>query len=157
MDRSKASLPPGRGTQALTDHDKRSITETFRAHGYDEHIEFEEGHGTQSRFGVKIDGGQEIGYVKIGADIFPGSGGSPNSKLDMPAAVAHEITHYERWKNKAELDKGHLDEALTSLEAIMRCGNSLKRIHIEQLVADALQRLYLMLAEQEGEIDDDKG
>lgn len=80
-------------------------------------------------------------------DIYPGvSVIDPNSALSMRAAVAHEICHFHRWRNKVELPLGthrHLDEAQTSLDASLRFASQLSGHEIQQLVRDAVQRLQL--------------
>jgi hypothetical protein len=62
----------------------------------------------------------------------------------MQAAAAHEICHFHRWYNKTELEGerfADVDEALTSLEAILRFQTNLSLHEICQLVADAIHRL----------------
>ena len=66
----------------------------------------------------------------------------------MRAAVAHEIAHFYRWRDKRELESGpltHLDEALTSLEAALAFGNKLSDLEKQQLISDATERLRLHL------------
>jgi hypothetical protein len=91
--------------------------------------------------------GVEYGEIAFGPDIYPGEGVvDPNSSLSLDAAAAHELTHYQRWRNKAALNDIamiHLDEALTSLEAIVRYERHLNSQDVRQLVADAIQRLRL--------------
>jgi hypothetical protein len=65
----------------------------------------------------------------------------------MRAAAAHESSHFHRWRDKTELDGGHLsdiDEALTSLDAIRRYYGTLNDTEIQQLVSDAMQRLQIL-------------
>jgi regulator of sigma D len=64
----------------------------------------------------------------------------------MAAAVAHEITHWQRWLDKTELvhdDFLEIDEALTSLEAALRFHAKLSDHDVRQLIADAIQRLQM--------------
>jgi hypothetical protein len=71
----------------------------------------------------------------------------PNSALSLTGACVHELTHYYRWRDKRELSDAaleHLDEALTSLEAIMRY-EALDKTDIKGLVADAMQRVNLFI------------
>ena len=53
-------------------------------------------------------------------DIYPGNViADPNSSLSMLGTVAHEITHYHRWRDATEINDPGLeaiDEALTSLD-----------------------------------------
>jgi hypothetical protein len=66
-------------------------------------------------------------------------------------AAAHECTHYHRWLNKIEVnspDFAHIDEAITSLEAITRYAKALGDNDIQELVRDAAQRLRLFVGER---------
>ena len=66
----------------------------------------------------------------------------------MECAVAHEMCHFHRWKNKTEIDDEdyiELDEALTSLEAINRF-TSLDPSDVRQLAHDAMHRIGMYLA-----------
>lgn len=104
--------------------------------------------GGRTRFRVRIDeDGEEIGEIVFGEDIFPGGGVvDPNSVLSLNAAAAHEASHFHRWINKSEIDDvdlEHIDEALTSLEAIQRYPRQLEDHDVRMLVADAIQRLNL--------------
>ena len=87
------------------------------------------------------------GEVVFGADIYPGSSvADPNSALSLEAAAAHELTHYHRWRDKSALSEAsleHVDEALTSLQAILRYDHQLNRTDVRVLVSDAMQRLRL--------------
>ena len=97
------------------------------------------------------DSGEEFGEIVFGPDIYPGSSViDPNSALSLDAAAAHELTHYYRWKSKIALQETeleHLDEALTSLDAILRYGRDLNETDLRQLVSDAIQRLQLHIEE----------
>jgi hypothetical protein len=50
----------------------------------------------------------------------------------------------------------HLDEALTSLQAIMRYDRHLSDPDVRQLICDAIQRLQLYVQELEGERGDER-
>jgi len=98
--------------------------------------------------------GNEFGEVVFGPDIYPGrSVVDPNSALSLDSAAAHELAHYYRWRDKRELPSGHemtpLDEALTSLEAILRYEPQLKAQDIRMLVSDAVQRINIYVAQNE--------
>jgi len=70
--------------------------------------------------------------------------GDPNSSLSVQAAAAHELTHFYRWRDQTELvprELFEIDEALTSLEAVLRFPRQLNEHDVRQLVADAIQRL----------------
>jgi hypothetical protein len=93
----------------------------------------------------------EYGEIVIGPDIYPGSSVvDANSALSMKAAAAHELSHYHRWNDKMALDETslwHVDEALTSLQAILRYERHLSEAEIGQLVRDAIQRLQYYVRE----------
>jgi hypothetical protein len=64
----------------------------------------------------------------------------------MKAAVAHEISHFHRWKDRTELPLGvhrDLDEALASIDAALRFSGQLSSHEIQQLIRDAMQRLQM--------------
>lgn len=80
----------------------------------------------------------------------------PNSALSLDAAAAHELTHYHRWRDKTAIHQTelkHVDEALTSPQAIFRYGHQLNGTDARLLISDAIQRLQLYLQEL-GESDD---
>jgi hypothetical protein len=66
----------------------------------------------------------------------------------MKGAVAHEISHFHRHRNLTELNDErlrHIDEAMTSLEAIGRFPRELSDHDTRELAADALHRLRLFV------------
>ena len=83
--------------------------------------------------------------VHIGADVFPGHGADPNTIMSWQASLTHEYQHLQRHDAGRSLPPGHLDEAITDLEASQY--NLLSRLMKNELVADALQRLYLLAKE----------
>jgi hypothetical protein len=107
---------------------------------------------TRTSFHVCQENGEEYGEVVFGPDIYPGrSVIDPNSALSLEAAAAHELTHYYRWKDKNALPDDapeNLDEALTSLQAVMRYPQ-LSVPDVRLLVADAIQRLQLYVQQLE--------
>jgi hypothetical protein len=123
----------------------RSVTNTFL--GLDREVPFQHDDGGYTRFVVETEDDEEVGRVYFSPDIFPGSSVlDPNSALSMKAAVAHEISHFHRWKDRTELPLGvhrELDEALTSLDAALRFATQLSQHEIQQLIRDAMQRLQL--------------
>lgn len=146
VNRSRESLLPGRRINALSQEEVKSMERNFRGLGYDGVLEFDESTASKTKFVVyKDENDEEIGKVVVGADIFPGYDvANPNAVLDPLAAVAHEITHYERWISKRELPQGKfddIDEAITSLQAVCSYTSDLSSLHIQQLVSDALHRL----------------
>lgn len=108
--------------------------------------------GSNTCFRVRKEEDEEYGEIIIGPDIYPGrSVVDPNSLLGVKAAIAHELTHYHRWADTIELPHGvkrHLDEALTSLEAVGRYSNHLSDMEVRQLISDAIQRIYLYLQDE---------
>lgn len=147
--RAEGSLTAGRSTQPLSDAQIRSVGSTFL--GLDNSVPFKHDPNGRTRFIVETVDGEEIGTAYFGADVFPGpSVMDPNSALSMKAAVAHEISHYHRWRDATELPLGtlvHLDEAQTSLDAALRFAGQLSAHEIQQLIRDSVQRLQLLRAE----------
>lgn len=83
------------------------------------------------------------GKIHIGSDVNPGAGTDANSSMRWRAVVAHELRHLQRFNQGCRLSPGHLDEAITSLEA---CAfPQLTPAIREELIADALQRLYALM------------
>jgi len=158
-DRATGSLVSGRSTAPLTPERIRSVSSTFLS--LDRNAVSRHDPTGHTRFVVEIEDGEEIGVVYFGSDIYPGSAVyDPNSALSMKAAAAHELSHLNRWMDDTELPLGvhtHLDEALTSLDAVLRFGRAHLSDHeVEQLVRDAVQRLQLHrhLLANEGELGD---
>jgi hypothetical protein len=144
----KRSLLAGRNAQPLTDGEIRRVAATFL--GMDDRVPARYDADQPTCFRVAHDDdGHEYGEIRFGVDIYPGrSIVDPNSALSVQAAAAHELTHYHRWHNKAELPENellHLDEALTSLEAILRYERHLQSSDVRQLVSDAIQRIHFFL------------
>jgi len=146
--RAQQSLLVGRSTIELSKRQIRSVTSTFI--GLDANVPFQYDPNGHTRFVVETDEDEDIGRVYFGRDIYPGPGvADPNSALSMPAAVAHEISHFLRWQDRTELPPDvhrHLDEALTSLDAALRFAVQLPPYEIQQLIRDAIQRLQLHYA-----------
>lgn len=143
---NRESLLAGRNTQPLSDDDVRRVFNTFL--GLEPHLLVRYAPGARTVFRVPAagdDGGDC--EVTFGEDIYPGNAVlDPNASLSMQAAVAHEVTHYFRWRDKTEINAPELeaiDEALTSLEAILRFPRDLNDHDTRKLVADAIQRLQL--------------
>ena len=145
MPSGQESLLAGRSSTPLTDDDVRKVTNTIL--GLDQEVPFRHGPGEKTRCRVYNDGDEELCEIVFGPDIYPGTSAvDPNAILSMRAAVAHELSHFHRWKDKTELvgdELVHLDEALTSLDAVRRYSASLYHQEVLQLVADAMQRLSL--------------
>jgi hypothetical protein len=149
---NRESLLAGRNNQPLSDDDVRRVFNTFL--GLDSTLPVRYTPGNRTVFRVPA-GGPDGGdcEVTFGEDIYPGvSVLDPNASLSMQAAVAHEVTHFCRWRDKTELQQtefAEIDEALTSMESILRYPRQLNEHDIRQLVADAIQRLQLFVHRME--------
>jgi hypothetical protein len=149
MDKKRHILITGRNNAPLTDIEVRRATNTF--YGFDKTVPVRFDPDSISCFHIaegEIEG--EYGEIVIGPDIYPGAGIiDPNSTLSLNAAAAHEIAHYHRWLDKRELPHGvltFLDEALTSLEAILRFHViGLNDTDVKQLISDAHHRIRLYI------------
>lgn len=142
------SLITGRNQNPLSMEDRRRVINTFLGLDNTVNVRYEETERTAFHI-VISDTGEENGEIICGPDIYPGrSMIDPNSALGLEAAAVHELTHYYRWKDKIELqDRSleHLDEALTSLQAILRYYENINDQDVRQLVSDAAQRLQLYI------------
>jgi hypothetical protein len=144
----------GRSTRPLDQHAVNRVSSTFLGLDPDvRSVRYDEGSRTVFRVvaAEASDTGEEFGEIVFGPDIYPGGNiANPNANLSMRAAAAHELAHYHRWLNRTELDGDnlvHLDEAMTSLEAVQRYGHRLDYTDIIQLIGDALHRLGLYMAD----------
>jgi hypothetical protein len=139
----RPSLLAGRNSAPLTEAEIVRVANTFI--GLDREANFKHAAGEVTRCRVYVQDKETICEIVYGADIFPGTSVvNPNSSLSMRAAVAHELSHFHRWRDKTELNGEHLseiDEALTSLDAVHRYQAHLNENEVRQLVADAMQRL----------------
>ncbi|SRR5713226_7304527 len=145
------SLLAGRNQALLLEEDIRRAINTFL--GLDNTVKVRYDPSANTKFRVLEENGEKYGEIVLGPDIYPGSSVvDPNSALGLKAAAAHELTHYYRWKDKTALPDDapeHLDEALTSLQAIMRYDRQINEPDVRQLVADAIQHLQLYVQELE--------
>lgn len=148
---TRHSLLAGRNQSALTADDQRRVSNTFLGMEGNVNAVYDPQAHTSFRVMREESTGEQYGEVVFGPDIYPGGSPiDPNPALSIDAAVAHELQHYHRWRNKAQLTDDalfHVDEALTSLEAIFRYEGQLGEHDIRQLMADAMQRINLYLAE----------
>jgi len=147
-----ASLLPGRNTAPLDSKDIRRAINTFL--GFEEKISIIYEPDSFTRFRICTDdNGDDYGEIVLGPDIYAGGDiTDSNSMLSITAAAAHEFSHYHRWLDKSELPHGklmHLDEALTSLDAISRYSRLLDETDMRQLAADAIKRIRLFIAAKE--------
>lgn len=147
MARSGASLPAGRNHAPLTDPEQLRVSNTCL--GLERGVPFRVESRERTRFRVWEENGEEHAEIVFGADVYPGTGVvDPNSSLSMVAAVAHELAHYFRWRDKTEISDNrleHIDESLTSLEAILRYYGHFSENERQQLIRDAIQRLQLFI------------
>lgn len=144
------SLLPGRNSSPLNDRDIRRAINTFL--GFEERISIKYDPDGATAFHVRVDeNSDEYGEIIIGPDVYPGTDvTASNSLLSLEAVAAHEFTHYHRWNDKSELERGrltHLDEALTSLDAISRYAKILSPNDVRQLASDAIKRIRLYISE----------
>lgn len=93
---------------------------------------------------------QDRNVVILGADAYPGSGVSANSRMSMRACLAHELAHVERFEigysRPFDPPDSFIDEAETSLRAAFK--PVLSPREREDLVEDARDRLIDWLAAQ---------
>jgi hypothetical protein len=150
MSNVKTSLLAGRNKAPLTQDEVRRAINTFL--GLDGNVNVRHEAESVTAFRISRDASGTYGEIVFGPDIYPGSSVvDPNSVLSLDAAAAHALTHYYRWKDKVALSEdklGHLDEALTSLQAVLRYSRQLNETDIRQLVSDACQRLQLFISDQ---------
>ena len=96
--------------------------------------------------------------VRLGADVYPGTGIDANARLSMLACLAHELSHAERYtrdfRRPTELPDMLLDEAETSIHAAFY--PVLSAQDRQDLVEDARDRLNLWLRINYEEADDEK-
>ena len=146
MPANRESLLAGRNNEPLSPDDVRRTINTFL--GLDAMAPVRHEAAARTRFRVANENDEVVAEIVFGPDIYPGKGVvDPNSSLSMPAAVAHELCHLYRWRDKTEINEealAHVDEALTSLEAVLRFPK-LGDHDIRQLVSDAIQRLQLFV------------
>ncbi len=145
-----SSLLAGRNTRPLSDDEVKRIYNIFL--GLDDKVAVRYDPSSNTVFQpARDESGELYGEIIFGPDMLPGSSiVNPNSALSAKAAAAHELAHYYRWHDKLALPENvmtHLDEALTSLDAILRYGHKLSDIDIRGLAADAIQRISLFIDE----------
>ena len=153
MPSPRRSLLAGRNQAPLSDREIRRATNTFL--GIEQTVATRYDSQCATAFRVSIDAdGEEYGEIVFGPDIYPGKSViDANSALSLTAAVAHELTHYHRWRDGQALPDiaaEHLDEALTSLQAIHRYHSKLNEVDVRQLVADAASRIQLFVEQLSG-------
>jgi hypothetical protein len=150
MPANRESLLAGRRLAPLSQKEITRAINTFLGLDRAAPVRYEE--GVRTAFRVTIEDTEDIAEIVFGSDLYPGMGVvDPNSSLSVQAAAAHELTHYYRWRDGTEIVDGQfyeIDEALTSLEAILRFPRELEPHDIRRLVADAIQRLQIYAQRQ---------
>jgi hypothetical protein len=145
MPANRESLLAGRRAAPLDQKEVTRALNTFL--GLDRLAPVRYAEGARTAFRVVVEEAEDVAEIVFGPDLYPGlSVIDPNSSLSVQAAAAHELTHYYRWRDGTEIIDGQLyeiDEALTSLEAILRFPRELEPHDTRQLVADAIQRLQI--------------
>ena len=150
MGKEQASLLEGRNLEPLSDDRIQTVYATFHWFDRTANVKFD---GGRTRFSP-VAGDPNVNHrIFFGPDIFPGQNiGNPNSCLSMRAAVVHELTHRARHDNGFEVNEPeleHIDEALTSLSAILQFQRKLEDYEILELVADAVHRLQKFVQEHQ--------
>ena len=150
MSDERTSLIPGRNRRTLDDAEIRRATNMFLGLDGTVSTRYEGGKPTVCRI-VRDEDGEPYAEIRFGEDIYPGDDVvAANALLSLKAAAAHELTHVYRWRDKQALPEEeliHIDEALTSLQAIQRYGHECSHAEIRELVSDAIQRLQLFVRE----------
>jgi hypothetical protein len=146
--REDASLQAGRNTRPLEEGEVQRVLSVFYNLDRTGNVRYDE--HSRTVFRPIIDGGALTHEIVFGPDIFPGAAiADPNACLSMRAAAAHELTHKARHDDLTEVNELELediDEALTSLGAILRFQGELSGQEIRELVSDAIQRLMMQVA-----------
>ena len=148
MAREDASLQAGRNTRPLDDGEIQRVMSVFYNLDRTANVRYDEHSRTVFR---PINEGTDLNHeIVFGPDIFPGPAiADPNACLSMRCAAAHELTHKARHDDLTEVNEPELedlDEALTSLGAILRFQGDLSGQEIRELISDAIQRLMLHIA-----------
>ena len=159
MPKETSSLLAGRNKNPLTPEEVRRASNVFLGLDSKVNARYDQDSRTAFRTSVDAASGEKFGEIIFGPDIYPGSSVvDPNSALSLDAAAAHELTHYHRWRDKIAIDEVHLkhvDEALTSLQAIFRYGLQLNQTDMRLLIGDAILRLQLYVQELDTTRDHD--
>ncbi len=150
MPANRGSLLAGRNAIPLDEREIRRALNTFL--GLDGNAPVRHEPEARTRFRVVVE--EDLSEIVFGPDLYPGAGvADPNASLSMQAAAAHELCHFYRWRDKTEILEEQLcniDEALTSLEAVIRFQKQLSDHEVRQLVADAIQRLQIFVRDRAG-------
>lgn len=145
MPREDASLQAGRNTGFLEQREIDRIITLFYNLDRTANVRYDEASRTAFR---PIQGADGINHeIVFGPDIFPGPAiADPNACLSARSAAAHELSHKARHDNLTEINELELediDEAMTSLTAVLQFQGDLSNQEIRELVSDAIQRLMM--------------
>ena len=147
MARSDASLQAGRNTRPLDENEIQRVISLFYNLEREANVRYDATSRTVFRV---IPAGDPNHEIVFGPDIFPGNAvADPNAILSTKCAAAHELSHKARHDDLTEIDEPELediDEAMTSLTAILRFQGDLSNHEVRQLISDAIQRLALFVA-----------
>jgi hypothetical protein len=148
MARGDGSLLHGRNNAPLDERQQQQVISLFFGMDAEANVRYDEGSRTVFR---EVNEGEVNHEIVFGPDIYPGGAiADPNAILGVKCAVAHELSHKARHDDMTEINEEELqqiDEALTSLGAILRFHESLNPHQIRQLVSDASQRLQEFVRE----------
>lgn len=148
MAREDASLQAGRNTRPLDEGEVQRVISVFYNFDRTANVRHESASRTVFR---PVAGNPEVNHeIIFGSDIFPGAAvADPNACLSMRCAAAHELTHKARHDDLTEINEPDLediDEAMTSLGAVLRFQGDLSSQEVRELISDAIQRLALHVA-----------
>lgn len=143
MPDENGSLLHGRNSTPLNKRQVDQVVKYFFGFDPTANVRYDETSRTVFR---DVDDDGDLNHeIIFGPDIFPGPAiADPNSSLSIRCAIAHELTHKARHDDLTEINEAelaHIDEALTSLGAILRFSDELNPHEMRQLVSDACQRL----------------
>jgi hypothetical protein len=148
MARQNASLQAGRNARPLDEGEVQRVLSVFFNLDRASNVRYDQ--NSRTLFRPLNEGGEINHEIVFGPDIFPGAAiADPNACLSMRCAAAHELTHKARHDDLTEVNEPELediDEALTSLGAILRFQGELSGQEVRELISDAIQRLMLHLA-----------
>ena len=159
MAKQHGSLLHGRNNVPLSDRQQKQVLSLFFGMDAAANVRYEAASRTVFR---EINDHDELNHELVfGPDIFPGLAvADPNASLGVKCAVAHELAHKARHDDLTEVNEPELeeiDEALTSLSAILRFHNDLSTHEIRQLVSDATQRLQMHVQRRREIAQDSEG
>lgn len=155
MAKGTDSLLHGRNHAPLTERQQKQVLSFFFGMDAGANVRYDAASRTVFR---EINDDDDLNHeIVFGPDIYPGPAiADPNASLGVKCAVAHELAHKARHDDLTEvneLELENIDEALTSLSAILRFHNDLTTHEIRQLVSDATQRLQIYVQKYRDNIE----